>query len=250
MKLDGDFYRNNSSTQFLLAKEALEQLNFKGWENILDIGCGDGRVTYFMKQLTSGQVIGIDSDPSMIKIAKELLASADSSSLSFMRAEAETLKLNQRFECITSFSVLHWITNPIAFFQSVQRHIAQHGKVLILTYPKESPYWQIFDQVLNLPIWRSKKRYSPLNSNEYLKLGIKAGLNSDLLRMDDDVVEYRDDSEFYNYVKGWLPLMAEINPNEESSFFTEVLNNAAKKGYRVNSGYKIPYKKLALILSI
>ena len=68
---DAKDYAKNSQNQFQWAKELIPKLKLQGNEALLDIGCGDGKITAeIAKALPNGKVVGIDSSPEMIKLSK------------------------------------------------------------------------------------------------------------------------------------------------------------------------------------
>ena len=69
-KWDAESYAKNSKSQELWAKELIEKINLNGHEVILDIGCGDGKVTDYLAHLTTSRVVGIDLNHDMIALAK------------------------------------------------------------------------------------------------------------------------------------------------------------------------------------
>lgn len=69
---DPSDYEKNSSAQERAAESVLSGLKLRGDESILDIGCGDGKVTAKIAALVpQGKVTGIDSSPEMIDFARK-----------------------------------------------------------------------------------------------------------------------------------------------------------------------------------
>ena len=69
-KWDPADYHKSSSAQYNWAMALIADLFLEGDERILDIGCGDGRVTAHLAGLVpSGSVLGIDLSPEMISFA-------------------------------------------------------------------------------------------------------------------------------------------------------------------------------------
>ena len=55
-------YEKSSSVQQMWARELIAKLDLKGDERVLDIGCGDGKITAeIAAKLKNGTVVGIDS---------------------------------------------------------------------------------------------------------------------------------------------------------------------------------------------
>jgi len=66
MKWNPEDYAKNSDAQLKWAKELKQSLNLQGDESVLDVGCGDGKITAdFATTLPRGRVVGIDSSPDM-----------------------------------------------------------------------------------------------------------------------------------------------------------------------------------------
>lgn len=65
---EADKYNEHSSVQYDSAIDLLRKINIAQKERILDVGCGDGKVTYSIAQNTfaNTKIIGIDKSPDMI----------------------------------------------------------------------------------------------------------------------------------------------------------------------------------------
>ena len=76
MKYDWDAttYDRISDAQESWGHEIIEYRKWKGNEIVLDAGCGSGRLTKILShKVPQGKVIAVDSDSSMIRLAKENL---------------------------------------------------------------------------------------------------------------------------------------------------------------------------------
>ena len=68
---DAKGYSERNSLQRWLAQEHLAMLELDGTERVLDIGCGDGRITAeIARRLESGSILGIDPSTHMIDFAQ------------------------------------------------------------------------------------------------------------------------------------------------------------------------------------
>ena len=64
-------YNQHSSEQQKWANELIDKLNLAGDEHLLDIGCGDGKITAALAaRLTRGRVVGVDKSREMIDFAR------------------------------------------------------------------------------------------------------------------------------------------------------------------------------------
>ena len=76
-KWDAQEYEKHSQGQHKWARELIEKISLYGNENVLDLGCGDGKVTAEISKIVSkGSIIGVDNSADMIKLATDRFSSA------------------------------------------------------------------------------------------------------------------------------------------------------------------------------
>jgi len=74
--VESEDYARNSDAQLQWAQELRQNLNLQGNESVLDVGCGDGKITAdFATTLPRSRVTGVDSSPEMIAYATRTYAS-------------------------------------------------------------------------------------------------------------------------------------------------------------------------------
>ena len=72
-KWNAKAYKEASHHQFKWGLELLDKLELKGNERVLDIGCGDGKLTIeIAKRVPDGYVVGIDNSEEMISFARKI----------------------------------------------------------------------------------------------------------------------------------------------------------------------------------
>ena len=95
-EFDGEKYKQASSQQKEWGKRLIAELEFKGVERILDLGCGDGALTTELAKLVpDGFVLGIDSSESMIETARKYNAGVN---LRFELLDINAIDVEFRFE--------------------------------------------------------------------------------------------------------------------------------------------------------
>jgi trans-aconitate 2-methyltransferase len=130
-KWNPEDYEKNSSAQEKWADALISGLRLKGDEHILDIGCGDGKITAKMAaRVPKGQAVGIDSSQDMIDFARKRFPQAQYANLRFELGDALHLDFDQEFDLITSFACLHWIKDHMMVLKGVQRSLRPGGKLL------------------------------------------------------------------------------------------------------------------------
>ena len=77
-------YAANSTVQLNWAREIIARLNLRGDEHILDVGCGDGKITAEMaRAVPRGAVVGTDFSPEMIGFAQKTFPCSKNPNLEF-----------------------------------------------------------------------------------------------------------------------------------------------------------------------
>jgi trans-aconitate 2-methyltransferase len=121
-------YARNSSAQECWANELMSKLSLKGYESLLDIGCGDGRITdEIARRLPSGSVVGIDSSEAMIRLASKSFVREN---LSFIAMGATDIHLNRMFDIAFSSATLHWIADHQAVLSGLRKHLNRDARIL------------------------------------------------------------------------------------------------------------------------
>jgi trans-aconitate methyltransferase len=98
---DATDYRANSRAQLALAQEFLTRIAIPPDARVLDIGCGDGKVTALIR---AAAVTGCDRSPEMVA-----LASREHPECTFVVADARDLPFDAEFDIAVSFTALHWV---------------------------------------------------------------------------------------------------------------------------------------------
>src|ERR1700751_1168879 len=101
-------YARISTLQAAMAEEVLALLELKGNERILDVGCGNGKVTAeIAARVPQGAVVGIDPSQEMIAFASSHFGPAIHPNLRFQVADARHLPFQEEFDLVVSFNALH-----------------------------------------------------------------------------------------------------------------------------------------------
>lgn len=128
---DAKDYAKNSGAQQGWAVELMGKLRLDGDERILDIGCGDGKVTVALAdRVPDGAVVGIDSSNEMIGFAQESHASYGPR-LAFEVGDAAELHFEREFDVVFSNAAIHWVPDHQAVVQGISRALRPGGQVLL-----------------------------------------------------------------------------------------------------------------------
>src|SRR5207237_10157913 len=101
-----------------------------GSERILDVGCGDGKITAEIAcRAARGSVVGVDPSRDMIGFAQSHFGPATRPNLRFEVADARCLPFQNEFDLVVSFNALHWIPEQDAALTSIHSAVISGGKV-------------------------------------------------------------------------------------------------------------------------
>jgi len=125
-EFDGKLYEKASIFQQEWGNKLISELNLKGNEDILDLGCGNGLLTEKLAKLVpNGNVIGVDASEGMIKVAKE----KEENNLKFLLMDINQIDLNRQFDFIFSNATLHWIKNHKQLWTNIYKLLNPNGFV-------------------------------------------------------------------------------------------------------------------------
>lgn len=114
-------YARISKLQGTMAEEVLALLDLKGWERILDVGCGQGKTTAeIAARVPRGAVIGVDPSQEMIAFAQAHFGPPVRPNLRFEVADARRLPFKEEFDLVVSFNALHWVPQQDAALRSIR----------------------------------------------------------------------------------------------------------------------------------
>jgi trans-aconitate methyltransferase len=227
---NADHYIQHSSLQNSHAQEILSGLKIAPGAEVLDVGCGDGRITAELaKKAIDSHVLGIDISRSMIEFASRNFSNGH---LKFQLAPIEQVTLST-FNLITSFSCFHWLKKTQDIMKKLIGSLKENGELLILTYPKESPYYQYLETALEkYPEYKHlSSNHTMLSAQEYRDFFQKNGLKILMFEEKTMFASYKDSEEIFNFIKGWvsdyIPLRGDLQEEFIRNVIEEILKDPA-----------------------
>ena len=181
---DASEYARISGLQKAMAEEVLSLLDLKGAKRVLDVGCGNGKVTAEIASgVPQGSVLGVDSSADMIAFALSRFGPRLRPNLRFEIADARRLTFRDQFDLVVSFNALHWIHEQDQALRSIRSAMKSDGVAQLRLVPKGkrkslenvieetrlSPSWFRYFQGFNDP-------YLHLTPKQYRVLAERNGL--------------------------------------------------------------------------
>lgn len=225
----GDEYAKHSKSQQLSAEDFLQGADFNGVERILDVGCGDGKITAAMAlAIGDGQVIGIDISPSMIEAAKKTFSLQEN--VSFLVADAADLPFDQSFDLITSFTVMQWVLDQEKALRGFANLLNEKGKLWIQMPTGLPKDMQIaLDTVVAKDQWKEyfvefipPWRFYQLE--EYKKLLEKVALTPTRLSIVTKHEKFPSRVAFQGFLQQWFPYLRPLPVDKKGEFLTDLLH--------------------------
>lgn len=250
--LHAQLYRENSSEDEKLAWRALSIARFQPDDHILDVGCGDGRVTAGLKKLLPASYMkAIDASHEMIDLAQNSFG--DIPNLVFEHGYSLALQDQARWDWINCFSCLQWIRNPELALSNFYNALKPGGKALLLTYPTESPYYSMLEETMNLPRWESFRdtagHLSWRSTEQYRNSMQEIGFTVVKTLMEDRLIGFDSLQSFQRYVKGWIGCLICCSEDEEDLLVKDLTENAKTKFINRGDGkLHLPYRCLIMLV--
>lgn len=125
-------YHKSSSEQQRWARELIAKLALRGDERVLDIGCGDGKVTAeIAAAVPRGSVVGVDNSADMVRFAREAFPNSRFANLNFHLKDASSLDFSDEFDVVFSNAALHWVVDHRPVLRGIARAMKHGGKMLL-----------------------------------------------------------------------------------------------------------------------
>ena len=201
---DASEYARVSELQKAMAEEALSLLDLKGTEHVLDLGCGNGRITAeIAARLPLGAIVGVDSSADMIAFASNQVDPALQPNLRFDVADARRLPFREEFDLVVSFNALHWIPEQDEALRSIRSAMKSNGLAQLRLVPggkrksledvieetRQSARWIRYFQDFHDP-------YLHLTPEKYGALAERNGLHVIRIHTEDKVWDFKSRSAF------------------------------------------------------
>ena len=113
-------YAENARFVSDLGTSVVDLLSPQAGERILDLGCGDGTLTYLLSN-RGCRVVGIDSSPGMVAATKRR-------GLEARVIDGRFLRFNNEFDAVFSNAALHWMSDPESVIDGVWRALRPGGR--------------------------------------------------------------------------------------------------------------------------
>lgn len=202
-------YHEQSSLQQVMAEESLAALTLARDERILDIGCGDGKVTAAIaSRVPAGSVVGVDPSRDMVDFASKRFGPPEHSNLRFEVGDARRLPFRDEFDLAVSFNALHWVAEQSAALGSIHAALRPGGRAVLRFVCKgDRPSLEdVIEQVRQEPRWAAaftefQQPYAHFTPDAYGDMATAAGFRVDALRVSDRTWDFQTRDAFAAFAR-------------------------------------------------
>lgn len=217
-KWDAKGYSKNSRNQKRWAEALLNQIRFRGNENVLDIGCGDGEIACrISEKVPHGEVLGIDSSKGMVDYAWNRFKDKYKN-VSFNKKDACMLGFNNRFDIAFSNACFHWIPDQDSLLESIYKALKPGGRLFVQMGAKGNfaGIVKISDRLICTKKWRQYFKefvfpYHFFTTASYRKLLKYHGFKVNTMRTFINYMEYDNPEECKDSLRTiWIPYLQKV----------------------------------------
>jgi trans-aconitate methyltransferase len=231
-------YAANSTVQQSWARELIAKLDLRGGEHILDVGCGDGKVTAeIARVLPAGLVVGTDASPQMIVFAKKTFPPKKNPNLKFHVMDARKIKFSRPFDLIFSNAALHWVDDHEKILRGAAAVLKSGGRLVVSCGGKGNAQ-DVFVALrpeMRLSRWREFFRQMPTPyffyaPDDYKKWLPKFGFKIRKLKLAPKDATYDGAEGFATWLRTtWIPYVQRVPENLREEFIAAVTRRYVAK---------------------
>lgn len=228
-------YDNVSDGQYANGLKLIQDLKIKPGQNILDIGCGTGRLTFYAGSLLSpsGTITGIDPSEERITIAKKHAAKKPGINIFFKTGDANHLGQfrTDSFDVIYLNIVFHWVEDKADALTQIYRILKPGGTLGITMGNRDAPYSvkEYARKILDHPRYVNIKGYDlesskPINESELKNLLEESGFRVRELKTVHDPRYFKSSQACLEYVEASTSgtFLASLPPFERTEILLEI----------------------------
>ena len=219
-------YRANSHYQWQTAVDSLNDFSFESGDLVLDVGCGDGKITALVSErVPEGLVVGVDVSEEMIG---EAASRFSRNNLTFVLANASEIPYKDRFNEVISFNAMHWVLEQKKALQSIFDSLKGGGRIL-LQFPAYRPnnLGTVSEKMARSEKWLPFfPHYQPVRvyytPEQYTRLLEEVGFQVQLVESVENASHFPDRSAFVAWMTPLINFIDQLPPERQKEFLEEL----------------------------
>jgi ubiquinone/menaquinone biosynthesis C-methylase UbiE len=151
-------------------------------QRVLDLGSGVGDVAMLLSRIVgpSGEVVGIERDPSSIERANARLAETELRNVNFTQADVNEIACDKPFDAAVGRFILMFLSNPVSVLRSLTMLVRPGGAIAF-----QEPTWiPLLAVASRFPLW--SKVLAAIHET-FLRSGVNPEMGPALYRIFQEV---------------------------------------------------------------
>ena len=224
-------YAQNSRGQELWARELISLIELRPDDDVLDVGCGDGRTTATLaKSVPQGSVVGVDLSADMIAHASRHHGRTPDNNLRFQQMDAAALPFDSEFSVVFSNATLHWVADQRAAVRGIARALRPGGR-FVAQMGGQGNFADViatFEHVAHTPRWRDIVRFGEIpyhfgKPGEYESWLRECGLEILECRLTSKDMVHENQTAFVGWLRtAWHPYTSSVPLELRDAFLQDV----------------------------
>ena len=219
---DGQYYQKYADSQFKSGMAILEKYSFNGDEAILDVGCGDGRITAELaKRLPKGKVVGLDVSPGMIDTCKK--TAKDLQNMECVLLDAADMTFDNEFNFSICFSAFHWMDDQQKVLDNIYKALKHGGRLIIKARVKEVVSSITQEFTAEFEKWKYHPLFAPQgfyirSEQEYQDMLAQSGFADIQTKVIQQTKTYKNKQGVIDWLMTWVPYSTGLPTKEATEF--------------------------------
>jgi trans-aconitate 2-methyltransferase len=227
----GADYARHSSLQAAMADEVLSKLPLQGDEQLLDVGCGDGKLSARIAALLPrGAVLGVDASADMVAFARQQFAADAWPNLRFEVVDARRLNFDARFDRVVSFNALHWVPQQAEALRGIRAALKPQGRahLRLVTRAALTSLEEVAEAVRQEPAWAPhfvgfSDPYLRLDGQQYSDLALSLGLRTISSHSEMKRWDFGSDDAFFGFCNAGFGAWTQALPEGRRADFVRAV---------------------------
>ena len=225
-------YASNSTVQLAWALDLIGRLQLRGDEAVLDVGCGDGKVTAEIALAAPrGYVLGVDSSPEAVAYARANHPTSRFPNLEYCVMDARRLVADRAFDVVFSNATLHWVDDHPAFLAGCARLLEPGGRLAMSSggTGNAEEVVAVIERLIAAPVWRPhfagfRFPYFFHSTDDYRRWLPEAGLTATRLALVERDMTHHGTAGMAGWIRTtWMPYTLRVPEAQRQAFVEEVV---------------------------
>lgn len=228
------YKKHSDPRQFQRGLRVIQQLDWHGDEHVLDVGCGDGRLTAeIATRVPKGLVLGVDISTNMINEA--ITCFGEIKNLSFQQADIATWSTQKKFNRAVSFAAFHWIKDQVQALKTIYHVLLPGGSLVMIMDAGGS---RSINNVLTSAKWAPlvtsrNETYHPQGETSMIELLKNCNFSNINVKVDGNTRVFADCDTLFNWIINWLPHATGLSVENARELAQDIVENICTDQNRI-----------------